>query len=408
MNKIVTRINWVNDTDPAINDTHLNQMDSELDAIDDRVISMETDVIQQAENAEAWANGTRGGEAIDPSDPAYHKDAKYQAGQAASSASAAATSETNAGGSASAAGSSATAASGSANTASQKALDAEAWANGTRNGSPIPPTDPAYQKYSKWWAEHGANSLAGLTDVNITSPQDGDVLTYDSVTQKWINVAAPATVTITLTINGAKEDTVSIYDSNSTLLGTCAFESNSSSGTFSATVAADYSDTWTLTSTTTSYSTTKAISALSPTETVNVYPSNYLLWHGNNIGQFKAYASPGHGSANLTESISGLTLSYTGGGSGSIITDIEIDLTGINTITFDGTWTNVNYYGVSVLSTKTPASQYIHADAVKSNFYDQSLVLDVSNLSGNYYIACSCENNPSKTSSYSCTSIYLS
>lgn len=156
MNKIVTRINWVNDTDPAINDTHLNQMDSELDALDDRVIAMEGTVETQAENAEAWANGTRGGEAIGSSDPAYHKDAKYQAEQAASSASNAATSETNAGSSATAASGSANAASGSANTASQKALDSEAWAKGTRGGAPVGPTDETYENSAKYWAERAA------------------------------------------------------------------------------------------------------------------------------------------------------------------------------------------------------------------------------------------------------------
>ena len=156
MNKIVSLINFVNDTDPPLNDTNLNQMDRELDELDDRVIAMETDVIAQAENAEAWANGTRGGEAIGPSDPAYHKDAKYQAEQAASSASDAATSETNAGNSATAASGSANAASGSANTASQKALDSEAWAVGERGGEPVAPSDPTYENSAKHWAEQAA------------------------------------------------------------------------------------------------------------------------------------------------------------------------------------------------------------------------------------------------------------
>ena len=31
------------------------------------------------------------------------------------------------------------------------------------------------------------NSLVGLTDVNISSPTDGQVLVYDANTQKWIN-----------------------------------------------------------------------------------------------------------------------------------------------------------------------------------------------------------------------------
>ena len=38
----------------------------------------------------------------------------------------------------------------------------------------------------------GPQSLAVLTDVAITDPQDGDVLTYDAESGKWKNVAAPA------------------------------------------------------------------------------------------------------------------------------------------------------------------------------------------------------------------------
>lgn len=33
----------------------------------------------------------------------------------------------------------------------------------------------------------GSSTLAGLSDVTLTSPTDGQVLEYDSVTQKWIN-----------------------------------------------------------------------------------------------------------------------------------------------------------------------------------------------------------------------------
>ena len=35
----------------------------------------------------------------------------------------------------------------------------------------------------------GPQSLAVLTDVAITDPQDGDVLTYDAESGKWKNVA---------------------------------------------------------------------------------------------------------------------------------------------------------------------------------------------------------------------------
>lgn len=50
--------------------------------------------------------------------------------------------------------------------------DAEAWAVGTRGGVPIPSTDPAYENNAEYWAHHTSASLAGLSDVNLTNPQD--------------------------------------------------------------------------------------------------------------------------------------------------------------------------------------------------------------------------------------------
>lgn len=82
---------------------------------------------------------------------------------------------------------SATAASGSATTASNKALDSEAYAIGTRGGVPVTSDDPAFENNSKYYAEHGASSLAGLTDVNISGVTNGQVIKYNSVTQKWEN-----------------------------------------------------------------------------------------------------------------------------------------------------------------------------------------------------------------------------
>jgi hypothetical protein len=84
------------------------------------------------------------------------------------------TAETNAG-------NSATAAAGSKG-------DAEAWAVGTRGGVPVSPTDPAYNNNSYYWSQHGASSsFAGLTDTNITNPQDGDTIKYDSANAEWVN-----------------------------------------------------------------------------------------------------------------------------------------------------------------------------------------------------------------------------
>lgn len=68
------------------------------------------------------------------------------------------------------------------------AEDAEAWAVGTRSGVPVPATDPTYNNNAKYWAEQApSNSLATLTDTDINTPTDGQVLTYDNSSQKWVN-----------------------------------------------------------------------------------------------------------------------------------------------------------------------------------------------------------------------------
>ena len=78
-------------------------------------------------------------------------------------------------------------ASASATTAESSSEDSEAWAVGERNGVPVPSTDPAYENNSKYWAEHGSNSFAGLTDTDFTNLQNGQIAKYNSTTQKWEN-----------------------------------------------------------------------------------------------------------------------------------------------------------------------------------------------------------------------------
>lgn len=65
---------------------------------------------------------------------------------------------------------------------------AEAWANGERNGVPVGPTDPQYHNNAKYWAEHAEyGALDDLTDVEITTPTDGDLLQYNSADDEWVN-----------------------------------------------------------------------------------------------------------------------------------------------------------------------------------------------------------------------------
>jgi len=76
----------------------------------------------------------------------------------------------------------------SATTAESSSEDSEAWAVGERNGVPVPSTDPAYENNAKYWAQHGSNSFAGLTDTDFTNLQNGQIAKYNATTQKWENV----------------------------------------------------------------------------------------------------------------------------------------------------------------------------------------------------------------------------
>ena len=71
--------------------------------------------------------------------------------------------------------------------AKKQELNSEAWANGTRGGIPVSPDDPTYNNNAKYWAEHVQSSLNNLTDVALSSPSNGQVLKYNSSTQKWEN-----------------------------------------------------------------------------------------------------------------------------------------------------------------------------------------------------------------------------
>lgn len=138
-------------------------------------------------DAEAYAVGTRGGVPVTSGDVAYQNNAKYYAGEAGTSATNAGTSETNASTSASnaeayavgtrngtpvssgdvafennakyyagEASTDATTASNAATSASTSAEDAEAWATGEKNGTPVPSGAAQYENNAKYWSDLAA------------------------------------------------------------------------------------------------------------------------------------------------------------------------------------------------------------------------------------------------------------
>lgn len=138
-----------------------------------------------AETAEAYAVGTRNGEAVSSDDPAYHNNSLYHSQQASGYASDASGYASNA--------------SGYADNAAGSAGDSEAYAKGTRNGTAVPSTDPAYHNNSKHYSEQAAQSaqeaaasVASGTQVRFYI-QDGYlyvVQTIGGVEQQPVNLGA--------------------------------------------------------------------------------------------------------------------------------------------------------------------------------------------------------------------------
>lgn len=121
-----------------------------------------------------------------------------------------------------------------ASAADDSAEDAESWAVGTRGGTPVPSTDPAYENSAYYWAHHTSSSLAGLTDTDINNPTDGEVLKYNGTTSKWENGQAAAgggsTIVVTTSETPLYGQNVTITDGVTTLTG--AFD-NTGLATFS-------------------------------------------------------------------------------------------------------------------------------------------------------------------------------
>ena len=141
--------------------------------------------------------------------------------------------------------SAANSASASKTAADGSAEDSEAWAVGTRDGVPVPSTDPAYNNNSKYWAQHTSASFAGLSDTDIDSPQNGQVPVYNSTTQKWenadqsagggskvvVSTAEASLIGTTCTLAQGGDSYTATFDSN----GVATFEGVTLTGTVTIT-----------------------------------------------------------------------------------------------------------------------------------------------------------------------------
>lgn len=125
----------------------------------------------EAQTAEAYAKGTRNGIPVTSTDPAYHNNSKYFSEQASTSATNAGTSATNAAGSAS---------------------DAEAYGIGTRGGTPVESTDPAYHKNSKYYSELASSWSEHPPYIGA----NGNWYIYNTTTHQFVDSGIDASITV--------------------------------------------------------------------------------------------------------------------------------------------------------------------------------------------------------------------
>ena len=151
-------------------------------------------------------------------------EAETSATQAQASQSAAYISEINANGyaseaeqSATAASGSATAASGSATSASESKENAEAWAVGTKNGTPVPETAPQYDNHAKYWAEQ-AQAVADihLMDNNTTGIGKPDTFTAEATNGTFSAIGT--TIVGTVNPSGTEYGSNWLLDSDSNVI----------------------------------------------------------------------------------------------------------------------------------------------------------------------------------------------
>lgn len=155
MDKLYDRIDWENNTTPALNEDNLNAMSKGIDDIDDRVLSLGSAVLEVIPDLQDMLSNAQ------------------QLKQYRDDAVAAATS------------------------AESDEEDAEAYAIGERGGVPVTSGDPAYHNNAKYYAQQAnPTSIANLTDVNITGISDGQVLKWDAANQEFVNANEGGAITV--------------------------------------------------------------------------------------------------------------------------------------------------------------------------------------------------------------------
>ena len=187
----------------------------------------------------------------------------------------------------------------------------------------------------------GVASFNGRVGAVVPTAGDYDAsqIDYDNTTsglaattvQEAIDeLAGGGMVTVTLTLNGAKEDSITIYDGDNTQVGSCVFASGQTTGTcqidvpvgggsykFASSVAKD------TTLGTNDYEKTVTLTD-DAAQTVDVFPDGALYWFGNELVQFEANHFEGWGlggvNPTVTKNTNSMTLAVAGANEGHLIT----------------------------------------------------------------------------------------
>lgn len=135
MNKLYDRIEFHNNTEPALNDSNLNAMSKGIDDIDDRVVELGTAVLETVPELERIAE-----------DIEENLDNIKEAGA--------------------------------------RALIAEGFSVGQQNGEDVDPDSPYYHNNAKYYSQQtNPTALANMSDVDVSGASAGKVLKYNG--QKW-------------------------------------------------------------------------------------------------------------------------------------------------------------------------------------------------------------------------------
>lgn len=237
---------------------------------------------------------------------------------------------------------------------------------------------------------------AGKIDVDTTNTNLPGTVTD---VQKYIEYMHPAAITVTLTINGAKEDSITIYDSDDVQVGSCVFASDQTSGScqinvpvgggsykFVSSVAKDI-----LTGSSDFEKTISLTDAAA--QTVNVMPDN-MYWNGNvpyGIGKGNYAWQSGQTIVEPTYNTNEIALTQPSGGAGMWFGVLNpVDVTSFSTLKILCTITSSDGNGIRVCADDTmnddlqnaPFNTFAGAGTVGYNV----LSVDISALTGNKYI----------------------